>query len=125
MGQDDRRKYQRNKKQSVISFHIITEDGTEKTRKALVVDGSQGGVRFRSDESISKNTKLYIKLDSEDWGNELTYYCKDNGLGLVEMIGSVMWCLENDETPHNRTNHFNQPQAVIFAVISKFVAPIL
>ena len=99
MGQDDRRKYQRNKKQSVISFHIITEDGTEKTRKALVVDGSQGGVRFRSDESISKNTKLYIKLDSEDWGNELTYYCKDNGLGLVEMIGSVMWCLENDETP--------------------------
>ncbi len=99
MGQDDRRKYQRKEKQSVISFHIITEDGEEKIRKALVVDGSQGGVRFSTDESISKNTRLYIKLDSDDWGDELTYCCKDNGVGLVEMIGSVMWCLEKDDAP--------------------------
>lgn len=99
MGEDDRRKYQRKKKQSVISFHVIKGDGKEKTRKAVVIDGSEGGVRFKSDESLSKNTRLYIKLDSEDWGEELTYFCKDDGLELVEMIGSVMWCLENENSP--------------------------
>lgn len=99
MGEDDRRKYQRNRKQSVISFYVIEGDGEEETRKAVVVDGSEGGVRFRTKESLAKNTRLYIKLDSDDWGEELTYYCKDNGLGLVEMIGSVMWCLENENTP--------------------------
>jgi hypothetical protein len=99
MGEDDRRKFQRRRKQSVISFHLIEESGEGKIRKAVVVDGSGGGIRFRAGESISKNTRIYIKLDSEVWGDELTYFCKENGNNLVEVIASVMWCLENENSP--------------------------
>jgi hypothetical protein len=99
MGEDDRRRYRRGKKQSVISFHVIEDDGREIKKEAVVVDGSRGGVRFRSKESLPKNTRLYIKLDSEDWGDELTYFCKESDLGLVEVIGRVMWCLENEQSP--------------------------
>jgi hypothetical protein len=99
MGEDDRRKFQRRRKQSVISFHLIEEGGEGKIRKAIVVDGSGGGIRFRAGESISKNTRIYIKLDSEVWGDELTYFCKEDGKNLVEVIASVMWCLENENSP--------------------------
>lgn len=100
MGEDDRRKYHRRKKQSIISFHIIEESGNKKkTKQATVIDGSKGGLRFRTNELLPKNTTLYIKLDSEEWGKELTYHCKDGSLDLVAMIGSVMWCLENENTP--------------------------
>ncbi len=101
MGEDDRRKFKRKKRQSVISFHLIEEKGKDKTQEGIVVDCSQGGVRFKSKKSIDKNTRIYIKLDSEDWGDELTYFCKDTDseIGLVEVIGSVMWCLENENNP--------------------------
>ncbi|MEE4242221.1 MAG: PilZ domain-containing protein [Desulfopila sp.] len=99
MGEDDRRRFLRGKKQSVISFHIIEDDGLEIKKEAVVVDGSRGGLRFRSQESLPKNTRIYIKLDSDDWGDELTYFCKDGDLGLVEVIGRVMWCLENEQSP--------------------------
>ncbi len=103
MGQDDRRKFSRKKKQSVISFHIIKDeekqDCEKDCQKAEVIDGSEGGVRFKAKKSLSKNTRLYIKLDSEEWGEELTLYCKDGGQDLVEMVGSVMWCLEDDDRP--------------------------
>jgi len=99
MGEDDRRRHSRKKKQSIVSFHLIQGNGDNTSRKAELIDGSRGGVRLRTKESLSKNTRLYIKLDSEDWGDELTYLCKDGGLGLVEVLGSVMWCLESDNTP--------------------------
>ena len=99
MGEDDRRKHQRKKKQSIVSFHIIQDDGPKKASEAKIIDGSRGGVRLQTKESFPKNTQLYIKLDSEDWGDDLTYLCKDNGLGLVEVLGSVMWCLESDNSP--------------------------
>ena len=98
MGQDDRRKYSRKKKQNIISFHVI-EDGKKSVQEGVVIDGSPGGLRFKVKKSLSKNTRLYIKLDSDEWGEELTYLCKSRELGLVEMIGSVMWCLENHEKP--------------------------
>lgn len=98
MGQDDRRKFSRKKKQSVISFHVI-DKGSKQQRQGEVVDGSPGGVRFKAKKSIAKNTRLYIKLDSSEWGEELTYLCKGDDLGLVEIVGSVMWCLENHEKP--------------------------
>ncbi len=99
MGEDDRRKFSRKKLQSVISFHVIKETGKEKAQEGVVMDCSQGGVRFSAKKSIEKNTQIYIKLDSEDWGEELTYFCKDTGMGLVEVIGSVMWCLESENSP--------------------------
>jgi len=99
MGEDDRRKYSRKKKQSIISFHVIDDSNEELQEEGEVVDGSVGGVRFRSKKSLSKNTRIYIKLDSGDWGEELTYVCKKDDMGLVEIIGSVMWCLENEDRP--------------------------
>jgi hypothetical protein len=99
MGEDDRRKYQRKKKQSVISFYLIREDGGKKTQQGVVMDGSPAGVRFRSETSIAKNTRIYIKLDSEEWGEELTYFCKEKNMELTEVIGSVMWCLESEIIP--------------------------
>ena len=99
MGEDDRRKHKRKKKQSIVSFHLIQEGGKKKATEAEIIDGSSGGVRLRTKESLAKNTRLYIKLNSEDWGDELTYVCKDSGLGLVEVLGSVMWCLESDNSP--------------------------
>ena len=99
MGEDDRRKFKRKKKQSVISFHVIEEKDLEKTQEGVVVDCSKGGVRFTSKKAINKNARIYIRLDSEDWGEELTYFCKDIDMGLVEVIGSVMWCLESENRP--------------------------
>lgn len=99
MGQDERRKFQRQKKQSVISFYVVGDKGKDKDIEAVVIDSSKAGVRFRVKNSLPKNAKIYIKLDSEEWGEELTYFCKDTGLGLVEMIGSVMWCLESQHAP--------------------------
>lgn len=99
MAQDDRRKHHRRKRQSIISFHVIGESGEEKVQRATVVDSSGGGLRFRTKKSIGKNTRIYIQLDSEEWGEELTVHCRNDALGLVEMIGSVMWCLESRETP--------------------------
>lgn len=99
MGEDDRRRFKRKKKQSVMSFHVIDGKDFDETQEVAVVDCSHGGVRFTSKKSIDKNTRLYIKLASEDWGEELTYFCKDVGIGLVEVIGAVMWCLESENRP--------------------------
>jgi hypothetical protein len=99
MGEDERRKFKRKKKQCVISFHVIEGKGLEKKQEGVVVDCSQGGVRFTSKSSIDKNSRIYNRLDSEDWGEELTYFCKDTDIGLVEVIGSVMWCLESENRP--------------------------
>ncbi len=100
MGEDDRRKFKRHKKQSVINFQIIENlDKEVKKQEGTVVDCSEGGVRFSSQQKLRKNTKLYIKLDSEDWGEELVIHCHDDNLDLLEMVGSVMWCLEKDDSP--------------------------
>lgn len=99
MGQDDRRKYHRRSRQSIISFHLVEKSGEEKTQQATIVDSSTGGLRLRTRRSMAKNTRIYIKLDSEEWGEELTVHCRDGALGLVEMIGSVMWCLESRDSP--------------------------
>lgn len=99
MGEDDRRQFQRKRKQSIVSFYVIREDGKNSPRQAEVIDGSRGGVRFKTEMSLPKNTRLYIKLDSGEWGEELTYLCKDEDMGLIEVLGSVMWCLESSTTP--------------------------
>lgn len=99
MAIDDRRRYLRKKKQSIVSFYVIEEDGEKTVRQAQVIDGSCGGLRLQINESLPKNTRLYIRLDSDDWGEELTYLCNTNGRELVEIIGSVMWCLEDESTP--------------------------
>lgn len=101
MGEDDRRKYQRLKKQSIISFQIIEapEQVKSQDEQGNVVDCSNGGVRFLSPRSLKKNTKIYIKLKSEDWGEELTINCQDENMDLMEMIGSVIWCLESSDRP--------------------------
>lgn len=97
MGQDDRRKYLRTKKQNIISFQIIKEDGSGETQEGVVLDGSPGGVRFRSKRSIQKNERIYIRMNSDDWGDELVYFIKDDNPSLVEIIGAVMWCLESED----------------------------
>ena len=100
MGEDDRRKYKRYRKPSIISFQII-ESAEKKSDKedGVVVDCSEGGVRFSTKKSLSKNTKIYIKLKSEDWGEELTVNCSEDNVDLMEIIGSVMWCLESNDRP--------------------------
>lgn len=99
MAQDDRRKHHRRSRQNIISFHIIEDTGEEKSQQATVIDSSGGGLRLRTQKSLGKNTRIYITLDSEEWGEELTVHCRDEALGLVEMIGSVMWCLESRDNP--------------------------
>lgn len=99
MSEDDRRYHQRKNKQSVVSFYLIEEEKKSALQEAAVIDGSRGGIRMRTSEYVAKNTRLYIRMDSEEWGEELTYVCKDGARGLVEIIGSVMWCLESESTP--------------------------
>jgi len=99
MGEDDRRHHKRKKKQSIVSFYVIEDEEKSTPQKAEVIDGSCGGIRLRTSESLAKNTRVYIRLDSEDWGEELTYVCKNGTRGLVEVIGAVMWCLESENTP--------------------------
>ncbi len=99
MGQDEKRKFSRYGKQCMISFYIVEESGEKKEEKGVVVDGSQAGVRFKVKNSLKKNTRIYIKLDAEEWGEELTYLCQGDEPGLVEVIGSVMWCLESQNSP--------------------------
>ena len=99
MGQDDRRKFARTKKQSIVSFYVIEGDKEGAMHQGLILDGSPGGIRFRSNHAMKKNTKIYIRLNSDDWGEELTYHIKKDQLGLIEIIGSVMWCLETQDAP--------------------------
>lgn len=94
MVENDRRHYSRTGKLSQITFHFI-ERGAKKVHQAMVIDGSQGGIRFRVQESIPKNTRLYIRLDSEKWEEELSCFLQDDGYTVIEMIGSVMWCQED------------------------------
>lgn len=99
MGIDDRRKFGRKNKQSVISFYVVDDSGGKNRLSGQVIDGSKGGIRFKSQKPLTKNTKIYIKLDSEEWGEELTYFCRNMKLDLIEVIGSVMWCLEDKNHP--------------------------
>lgn len=100
MGEDDRRKYKRHRKPSIINFQIIESPEKQSDKEnGVVVDCSKGGVRFSSRKSIQKNTKIYIKLKSDDWGEELTINCQEDNVDLLEMIGSVMWCLESNDRP--------------------------
>ncbi len=101
MGQDDRRKFDRFKKQSIINFQIIEtpEKESDSQEEALMVDCSEGGIRFSGPKALKKNTKIYIKIKSEDWGDELTIFCQKDKEDLFQMIGSVMWCLENEQKP--------------------------
>ena len=99
MAEDDRRHHRRKKKQSIVSFYVIEEQKKSAPQQAAVIDGSCGGIRLRAREFVAKNTRLYIRLNSEEWGEELTYICNDGTKGLVEILGSVMWCLESESTP--------------------------
>jgi hypothetical protein len=101
MGEDDRRKYKRHRKPSIISFQIIEtpEKNSDDDEDGVVVDYSKGGIRFSSRKSLNKNTKIYIKLKSDDWGEELTVNCQEDNVDLLEMIGSVMWCIESNDRP--------------------------
>ena len=100
MATDDRRKFNRQKKQSIVHFQIVESQGeTGEEQEAQMMDYSLGGVRFSAKEPIKKNTKIYIKLDSEEWGKELTVVLNKPDRNLMEVIGSVMWCLESSDTP--------------------------
>jgi hypothetical protein len=100
MGVDDRRQFKRQNKQSIVHFQIIeNKDQPGQDQEGLVLDYSMGGIRFSVKEPIKKNTRIYIKLDSDEWGKELTVIWKDPNQSLLEVIGSVMWCLESKITP--------------------------
>ena len=100
MGTDDRRQFKRQNKQSIVHFQVIeSKDRQDTDQEGQMLDYSLGGIRFSTKEPIRKNTRIYIKLESEEWGKELTVVCKDPGRSLLEVIGSVMWCLESIETP--------------------------
>ncbi len=100
MGTDDRRKYKRKRKQSIVHFQVVeSKEKPGHEQEGTLVDYSLGGMRISANEPIKKNTKIYIKLDSEEWGQELTVIWNKPGSSLIEVIGSVMWCLESPETP--------------------------
>jgi hypothetical protein len=87
-------------KQSIVHFQIVESKGDPgPDREGKMVDYSQGGMRFSAKQPLQKNTKIYIKLDSEEWGKELTVVWRNPDRSLLEVIGSVMWCLESPETP--------------------------
>lgn len=100
MGEDDRRQFKRQSKQSIVHFQVIEKkDKPGQHQEGVMLDYSLGGMRFSAKEPIGKNTRIYIKLESEEWGKELTVVWKNQNRSLLEVIGSVMWCLESSETP--------------------------
>lgn len=100
MATDDRRNFKRKPKQSIIHFQLVeSEKESELDDEGMMLDYSPGGLRFSAKKSIKKNTKIYIKLDSEEWGKELTVVWRDPNRNLLEVIGQVMWCLESRENP--------------------------
>jgi hypothetical protein len=83
-----------------VHFQVIeNEDAPIKDKEGVMLDYSLGGIRFSTKEPIRKNTRIYIKLDSEEWGEDLTIVWKGPDSSLLEVIGSVMWCLESRENP--------------------------
>jgi PilZ domain len=100
MGTDDRRRFKRQRKQSIVHFQVVESKGEPgPDQEGTMLDYSLGGMRFSAKEPIKKNTKIYIKLESEEWGKELTVVWRNPNRSLMEVIGSVMWCLESPETP--------------------------
>jgi hypothetical protein len=100
MGNDDRRQFKRQNKQSIVHFQVIeSKERQGLDKKGVSLDYSVGGIRFSAKDPIRKKTKIYIKLESEEWGKELTVLWKDPHRSLLEMIGSVIWCLESKESP--------------------------
>lgn len=100
MGSDDRRQFKRQFKQSIVHFQVVESQGDPgPDQEGEMVDYSQGGMRFSTKEPIKKNTKIYIKLDSEEWGKELTIVWRNKDRSLLEVIGSVIWCLERPGNP--------------------------
>jgi hypothetical protein len=100
VGTDDRRQHKRKSRQSIIHFQIIeSKEQPDLDQEGLMLDCSLGGIRFSSKKPLRKNTRIYIKIDSEEWGKELTVVWKDQSRSLLELIGSVMWCLESREKP--------------------------
>ncbi len=100
MGTDDRRQFRRQHKQSIVHFQVVeSQEKSGRDCEGTMVDYSPGGLRFTAKEPIRKNAKIYIKLESEEWGKELTVIWQCPNRSLLEMIASVMWCLESRETP--------------------------
>ena len=100
MGMDDRRQFKRQNKQSIIHFQVIeSRDKQGADQEGVMLDCSLGGIRFSTREPLKKNSKIYIKIESDEWGKELTLVWKDSKRSLLEVIGSVMWCLESRENP--------------------------
>ena len=100
MGKDDRRQFTRRSRQSIVSFQVIESSGASGVqREGMVKDVSAGGIRFSAKEPLGKNTRISITFDSEEWGKDLTVVYKDPNHSLLDVIGSVMWCLESQESP--------------------------
>ncbi len=98
MEMDDRRRYPRREKSTIVSYSVL-ENGKNEEDIGHVVDGGIGGVRFRAKRSISKNSRVYIRLNSKEWGEDFSGFFVDEKTDNIEMIGMVMWCLESDEKP--------------------------
>ena len=100
MGIDDRRQFVRQLKQGILHFQVVESKGKAgPDQEGTVLDYSAGGLRFSTKAPIRKSSKIYIKFDSEEWGKELTVVWSRQERSLLEMIGSVMWCLESSEAP--------------------------
>ena len=100
VGKDDRRQFTRRNKQSIVHFQVIeSPDSMGADKEAVVKDYSAGGIRFSAREPLGKNTRISIRFESEEWGKDLTAVYKDPKHSLMDVIGSVMWCLESREIP--------------------------
>lgn len=100
MGKDDRRQFTRRDRQSIVHFQVIeSPDIPDNDKKGMVKDYSEGGIRFSTKEPLGKNTRISIKFESEEWGKDLTVVYRDPNHSLLDVIGSVMWCLESQESP--------------------------
>ena len=100
MGTDDRRQFTRKNQQSIVHFQVVeAKEKPGPDQEGVMLDYSPGGMRFSSKEPVRKNARIYIKLESEEWGKELTVVWKDPNRSLLEVIGSVMWCLESRDIP--------------------------
>ncbi len=92
----ERRKYERlPKKASIIYRHMDQLTNKNAGHKGVLCDFSGGGVRFLTDELITKNTQLVLNLEFTGWQNSsdnLAWTGNSNDIGKIEAIGVVMWC---------------------------------
>ena len=95
----ERRKFERLEKEGVLHYQKLESLQGEGTwYQATMLDFSGGGVRFLGRESFDKSTQLVMDLEFSGWAEQGESWVKtesQDDVGLLRVIGSVMWCVES------------------------------